>query len=242
MPIIVGIDGSSGDIFPEVSVAGFNIINKNRSKNYDTAFAMSFVSRICKPESVNKKYLRGPTTFGVGLIPAINEGTNFILNRLRMVNEPVLLTGYSRGAAGAICIAKKLHDKQIPVQALLLFDCVDRHALIDAASLPPNVKYAMQVVRNPNTGSRSSFDNSGLRYMPSKTKYEAVLYRCTHGGMGGVPWEPEPWQSWSENVDEIGLGSFTNCNISFEEDERNSKKIWLELKPFMKTHGFYTGA
>lgn len=244
MPIIVGIDGSSGDLVTERSIFGINI-GEGRNKQYDLDFGMSFVSRICKPESPNKKYLRGPSQFGGGLMAAINQGTDFIINRMKVAKQPVLLTGYSRGAAGAICIAKNLWERErITVKALLLFDCVDRHMFIDAAVIPDNVDRVHHVFRDPESNSRNSFNNDGKLFAGLAKKYTEKAYFCTHGGMGGVPWQPDEGQARNSYIDE-GLESSIltwsgRTNITYDQDERESKRIWSELKTFMFDQGFYT--
>jgi hypothetical protein len=250
MPIIVGIDGSSDDWFPETTIMGVTIIGAGRNNKYDKDFKDSFVSRICRkrPEP-NKKYLRGPVQLGGGLVSAISDATDFVIERFQVNKEPVLLTGYSRGAAGAVCVAKKLRERNIYVKAMLLFDCVDRHLFVDAAVIPDNVENVHHVRRDPTTNSRNFFSNDGRIFAGMKGKYTEESYFCTHGAMGGVPWKPEPGQRMSDFVDEgieskilawQGLDWKGRTNVRFEQDARFSKLVWREVKPFMLKHGFYT--
>ena len=105
---------------------------------------------------------------GGGLLDAISEGTDFIVGRRKAGgSDPILLTGYSRGAAGAVAIAKKLQRKNLNVNAMLLFDCVDRHLFIDAEVIPNNVENVFHVVRSDASGSRESFGHDGLRFRPT---------------------------------------------------------------------------
>jgi hypothetical protein len=226
MPIIVGIDGTGSAFTP----------GEQRDRDYDVAFKDSFVSRICKPESANKKYFRGPVALGGGLVSAINEGFNFITMRRRgLPNEPILLTGYSRGAAGVVSLAKKLQNAGINVQAMLLFDCVDRHLFIDAEVIPNNVGFVHHVIRDPRSGSRESFSNDGLRYTPPTVYPAAYTFMCTHGGMGGCPWDATG-HSPTELINEGGVDGTTN--ITYADDALVSAEVWAFCQPFMRTHGF----
>ena len=99
MPILVGIDGTGTD--------AWGSDDPSRKKLYDRDFENSFVQRICRPGS-NTIYLEGPgwVPAANGLQTAILTGVKFIREKRRAgVDEPILLTGYSRGAAGAISIA-----------------------------------------------------------------------------------------------------------------------------------------
>src|SRR5690606_36336474 len=152
MAIIVGIDGTGGGTFPGAA----------RNARYDRDFANSFVRRITGRGDPDRAYFRGPVTFGGGLMDAISGGFQFIKSRRDAgVRDPILLTGYSRGAAGVVALANRLKNANEDVEALLLFDCVDRHIGIDAEVIPNNVGYVMHVVRDPRSKSRESFGNDG---------------------------------------------------------------------------------
>lgn len=227
MPIVVGIDGTGSDATP----------GQARDARYDVAFANSFVRRICGAGGVNKRYFRGPVMLGGGLVDAINDGYQFIVGRRRASpNEKVLLTGYSRGAAGAVSIAKKLKSQNIPVAALLLFDCVDRHLFIDAEVIPNNVGEVMHVIRDPASKSRESFSNDGMRYSPPTIFPAAYSFMCTHGGMGGTPWACPPGTSPTTLIDEGGVDGMTA--ISYQQDAQVSQQVWGYVQPFIRKYGF----
>lgn len=227
MAIIVGIDGTGGGTFPGAA----------RNARYDRDFANSFVRRIAGRGDPNRAYFRGPVTFGGGLMDAIAGGFQFIQSRRDAgVSEPILLTGYSRGAAGVVALANRLKRADEDVEALLLFDCVDRHIGIDAEVIPNNVGYVMHVVRDPRAKSRESFGNDGLRYSSPTVFPAAYSFVCTHGGMGGTPWQPEPGASMSELIDEGFPDGKTT--ITYAEDARVSARIWSFVQPFMRDHGF----
>ncbi len=192
--------------------------------------------RLCSKADPNFEYLRGPVLLGGGLVGAVNQGYNFIMTRKNAgINEPVLLTGYSRGAAGAVAIASKLKKQNVAVEAMLLFDCVDRHLFVDAEVVPNNVKYYQHLMRDPLSASRESFSNDGMLYQPP-TIASAYTFMCTHGGMGGTPWTPAKGQSPNDLIDEGGIDGMTT--ISFKQDAYVSAQIWSFCQKFGRAHGF----
>ncbi|HKX29410.1 MAG TPA: hypothetical protein VJ302_17070 [Blastocatellia bacterium] len=239
-PIIVGIDGTSEDAF------GSNTVSRNN--NYDEVFANSFVRRICGTEP-NTMYLRGPgyLPFNNGLLDAIHTGRDFILRkRLAGVNEPILLTGYSRGAAGAIVIARMLGFPQhkIAVEALLLFDCVNKDMRIDSDLIPDNVGYVLHVMRSDAANSRKSFGHSGTRPFPgSRTVYPRPKeFTCTHAGMGGVPWPLKPGDLPSHFISE-GKSAYgglpeERTYVTYLQDAIGAEEVQSYIKTFMREHGF----
>jgi hypothetical protein len=227
VPIIVGIDGTGGGANP----------GPGRDARYDQEMRGSFVSRIVAEGGAHTRYFRGPATFGGGLVDAISQGFEFIKFKKRAhPNESVLLTGYSRGAAGVVSLASTLQDARIDVRAIMLFDCVDRHVVVDAEIIPSNVGFVHHVIRDPRSESRESFGNDGLSYRRPTVYPAAYKFLCTHGGMGGVPWRPGPGQSMSDFVDEGFPDGITT--ISFEKDAQVSTRVWNFCVPFLQTHGF----
>lgn len=239
MSILVGIDGTGEAVTP----------GGGRNTDYDTAFANSFVRRICKGNS-NGQYFRGPLALGGGLEDAIAGGVSFIqIKHRQLPNEPILLTGYSRGAAGAVIIAKRLKALNISVRALMMFDCVDRYMFGDASVVPDNVGYVCHVIRNPAARSRLTFGNDGMRYNPPTVYPPATMFMCTHGGMGGTPWTIPAGKSPSDFIDEgTGEALFSpgrhgpvwtyHTNVTYAQDARVSSTIWAHVQPFLRTHGF----
>lgn len=239
MSILVGIDGTGEAIVP----------GADRDTAYDRAFANSFVRRICNANPTSR-YFRGPVALGGGLVDAITAGALFVQQRRRITpNEPVVLTGYSRGAAGAVCVAKELKKSNIPVRALMLFDCVDRHGFTDAETIPNNVGFVCHVIRNPAARSRMTFGNDGMRYVPPTVYPQATMFMCTHGGMGGTPWTVPAGKTPNDFIDEGTLEALMSptrmepvwtyrTNVTYAQDERVSREIWQFVQPFLRTHGF----
>lgn len=239
MPILVGIDGTGGGVSPGAS----------RDQSYDRDFADSFVTRICRGKD-NGRYFRGPVTFGGGLVEAVTGGLAFInQRRAALPNEPILLTGYSRGACGVVAIAQQLRAANVKVRAMMLFDCVDRHVAYDASTIPNNVEFYKHVIRDPAARSRHSFGNDGMRWN-SPTQAEPIQrYMCTHGGMGGTPWPIPEGKRASDYVDEgwdEALISPTRhgpvwtyrTNVTFAQDRAVSGQVWRDAQPFLGRHSF----
>jgi hypothetical protein len=220
--ILVGIDGT-GPMSDE---------------KYDTDMANSFVNRLAWKAGDNNGYWRGPIVPGGGLARAISQAFHFIEQRVNSTRglKDVLLTGYSRGATGAVVLARKLQDIDIQVSALLLFDCVDMHLFFDAETIPKNVKHALHLTRQAESGSRSSWGNDALWYYPEFTKLERWSYLCTHGAMGGVPSSPSGDETASDFVKESG--SIGTTNVTFADDAKRSAVIWADIQPFCLQHGF----
>jgi hypothetical protein len=239
MPILVGIDGTGGGVAPGAS----------RDRAYDQDFANSFVRKICNGKQ-SARYFRGPVTLGGGLPEAIDGGVSFINERRRQFpDEPILLTGYSRGAAGVVVVAKRLKAQGVRVRAIMLFDCVDRHLAFDAATIPDNVDHVKHVIRDPAARSRMSFGNDGMRHQPP-TQYEPIKrYMCTHGGMGGTPWSVPRGASSSDYInegwDEALLSPTRNepvwtyrTNVSYAQDRAVSAQVWQDVQSFLVRHNF----
>jgi hypothetical protein len=116
-------------------------------------------------------------------------------------DAPVLLTGYSRGAAAVIGIAARLAKDGVKIPAMMLFDPVDRSPTSDAEEIPNNVLVVHQARRIQNTFSRVSFNNcANVWHAPTKCDIYHVW--ATHGGMGGVPWKPKFGETDADFVSE----------------------------------------
>ena len=241
MPILVGVDGTDDS---------WNL-NDARNTRYDKAFAKSFVSLLCKNKG-NGKYFRGPLADGGYLWQSINGGVSFIAEKKRQrKDDTVLLTGYSRGALAAVAIAKKLKQQNIKVKALMMFDCVDRDMVNDAEIIPDNVENVCHVIRNPAARSRATFGNDGMKYYPNSTKYEGpTMFMCTHGGMGGVPWEMPKGGNPNDFIDEGAAEAWFSpvrrepvwtyrTNVTYAQDEKISKDVWGHVQTFLRTQGYF---
>ena len=228
--ILAGIDGTGSAFTP----------GAKRDKAYDKNFADSFVNRIAQQNpNPDFGYWRGPVALGGGLVPAINGAFTFLDKKVKSNRGGVeiLLTGYSRGAAGVVSLAKKLKDAGYEVRAMILFDCVDRHLFIDAATVPDNVKNVLHLMRDPKAGSRESFSNDATHYYPNKTKMEAYTFFCTHGGVGGCPWKVPTGKKLTDKIVESAPDGKTN--VTYSQDQSAAKTVWKYIQPFGRKHGFF---
>jgi hypothetical protein len=98
---------------------------------YRSEFRNSFVSYIyrnCPAE--HKHYIAGPAATmwdlqsGSDMPFIISQGYTFIHLVGDLENQPILLAGYSRGAAGVVAVAQRLAGHGARVRAMMLFDCV----------------------------------------------------------------------------------------------------------------------
>lgn len=220
MSIVLGIDGT-GPFF---------------DSTYATEFKNSFVRRICPEGNPNKKYFRGPIGPGGGLPEAIQGGYDFITGRNGWAgrDNSILLTGYSRGGLGVLVVANMLKDAKIPVAAMLLFDAVDRHVAYDAPTVPTNVAQVLHIRRSPESGSRISFGNCGTG-ASAPTVYREVFYNCTHGGVGGTPWES------AGNPNALiheGFPDNRDTHVTYAQDRQVSAEIWAYVQPFIQKYKF----
>ena len=91
MAIIVGIDGTDDSVYD----------GAERDQRYDRNFANSFVRKIALGRGVDSLYERGPLMHGGNLDLSIAKAKRHIMTQIQRGSRgPVLLTGYSRGAAG----------------------------------------------------------------------------------------------------------------------------------------------
>jgi len=186
-------------------IGGVDGTGPSEDDEYKVEFQSSHVSTLTKrhPEFLATKYLRGPAALGSetqGLANniAIWAEQQMDVMKLRRKENPnvdlpdphIYLTGYSRGGASVINACLQLQGKGIPVHCLMLFDAVDRSTISDVDIIPGNVKFAFHARRHPSAGSREMFGNCGTRAAPG-VKYVENFFYCTHGGVGGTPWDKD---------------------------------------------------
>jgi len=208
----------------------------------------SFVRRVVENSSAGsqeKLYLVGPTGSSGGLGEAVENGYRFVRSRHRAAqgDSPVLLVGFSRGAAGIIMLSRRLEKRNIPVRAMLLFDAADRHSDAKTSSIPSSVKNVMHVRRHSETKSMPRLAAIGNR-ATSPTSYEEKLFRCTHAAIGGIPWKANHGKAPNDFVDEnIGgnspqLQGDLKTTVTFAEDEKFSKDVWNHVQGFRGRHRY----
>lgn len=186
--IVIGIDGT-GELL---------------DSNYKRSFENSFVNKIIRSSpAAYKKYIRGPYSDGADMGSIVGEGHEFFrLARAMITTTPtVLLTGYSRGGAGVIDLARRLKNEGFTVYGMMLFDPVDRSGASEGYDVPNNVLHMVQARRATLTLSRISFNNCAVAWH-HPTKCERQFFWATHGGLGGCPWTPKLGFGEQDYVDE----------------------------------------
>ena len=208
--IYVGIDGTGEGDWEEYAKEMFN----------------SFVQRLWTRWEWHghRHYLRGPTTSGSQTKYLSNEAVKWVNWSIKHGTPPlgVFLSGYSRGGAALIDAAKTLKTLGINVECLLLFDAVDRTNTLNAEAIPSNVKICYHSRRHPNTSSRDTFGNCGLKVANGgKTTYKEQIFFCTHGGLGGAPYtKGKPKEFIREPY------SALETNVTFAKDQATSQQVW----------------
>ena len=164
------------------------------NSSYKTAMANSFTRQIWKHSGLRgaRLYYRGPDNPGL-LTNMARPGTlvkRDILPLYKKGDTRICMVGYSRGGAIVINTAAVLKKHGVPVEALFLFDAVDRSIELEADLIPSNVKHAYHAVRHRETGSRTSFGNCGIKAAAGVKFHQGkpTEFWTTHGGMGGTPW------------------------------------------------------
>ncbi len=201
---------------------------------YDKETAKSHVRTICNETPQRKVYVRGPDWKGFGERMTKPE---ILAEQIRVElqmhpNEKLYLTGFSRGAAIVVNTAAILGDLGIPVEAMFLFDAVDRSIVIDRADVvPANVKNCYHAVRAPEAESRKSFGNCALR-AAAGVNFQMRHFFTTHGAMGGTPFGekglvPDPSKKISdslkavENAARSGLRKIPGLNKVIDAPQPN---------------------
>jgi hypothetical protein len=104
----------------------------------------------------------------------------------------IFLTGYSRGGAIVIAAARLLQVQGLSVEAMFLFDAVNRsvgEGMVDTEVIPSNVRNCYHALRHiQRSGSRESFSHTGFRRAAGVAGPPNAYFFTTHGGLGGVPW------------------------------------------------------
>ncbi len=190
--ILVGIDGTG-----ELS-----------NREYQPNFRNSFVNTIVRNSNAKyKHYLRGPASDGVDMIALASKAYTFIhLHRHAHPHTRILLTGYSRGGAGVVDVARRLKKDGVTVDGMVLFDPVDRSGTSDAYDVTNNVLHMVKALRSTLTLSRISFNNCATSWH-APTRCEAKYFWATHGGLGGCPWAVVPGERPTQFIDEDDWGS-----------------------------------
>jgi hypothetical protein len=157
------------------------------------------------------------------------------VEQLRLINEGrnLFMTGYSRGGAIVIDTARLLARHNIQIEAMFLFDAVDRNPFLVGGEIPSNVRYCYHAMRDPASASRESFGNCGTTAAAGvllKTQY----FMTTHGGMGGVLWGDDAELDGEGNIVEDIDGSSL---ITPDQERSGSLRVIRWMRPWLRRHG-----
>ena len=114
-----------------MGIDGTGVINK---ADYRAEMRNSFVSYLVRRTPAKlKKYVRGPGMDGCDMSIIVEKAYAFVhLSLAARPKVPVFLTGYSRGGAGVVGVARRLAGDGVVVNGMVLFDAVDRDRKVDA--------------------------------------------------------------------------------------------------------------
>jgi hypothetical protein len=165
----------------------------------------SFVSQIFDQSvEARRLYLRGPTAFGTEVDGIANAVARFVLRSLDDGDRKIVLAGYSRGGAAIVVAANRLNPelrrRGIRIEAIFLFDAVDRDRYTDSSTVPDCVSIAYHALRSPAVGSRNYFGNAAAVAAPPAILHQK-WFAGTHAALGGLPWSgdhPNPWHLWHD--------------------------------------------
>ncbi len=155
---------------------------------------------------------------------------------LRLIEQrrKLYMTGYSRGGAIVIDVARRLNRCGVQVEAIFLFDAVSRNPALDADEIPSNVGYCYHAMRDFATSSRETFGNAGTT-AASGVFFKHRHFMTTHGGMGGAPWGPGAGTSMYGTIVEGALDAATTLTPEAEAAGMEQVRQWMW--PWLRQHG-----
>ncbi|CAN7365159.1 hypothetical protein [Massilia sp. LjRoot122] len=129
------------------------------------AYAKEMSGGFCKRlmHKARGRYWRGPTLSGWHTTDIAEYVTEAVMTwkDSSQGQEKLFLAGHSRGGAAAIFVAQTLKKRNVEVEAMFLFDAVDRTVNFRSAqAIPANVRYCYHALRDP---SLSTYYTEGTR-------------------------------------------------------------------------------
>jgi hypothetical protein len=144
------------------------------------------------------------------------------------------MTGHSRGGAIVIHASRLLQKHAIPVEALFLFDAVDRSFVLEAKRIPSNVRFCYHALRDPAARSRETFGNCGLLREGGQPFDGIQHFHTTHGAVGGTGFGPAG-AGKSGFIREGGLDGTTRVTPAQEQAGKLEVRNWMW--GFLRLHG-----
>lgn len=132
--------------------------------DHDATYEKIMKNGFCKriEFEYNGRYMRGPTLTGRNTFDIANSMLEFIKFDIFVAKkeskpvQPIFLAGHSRGGAAVIRIAEMLKEIKIEVEAMFLFDAVDRIVSLTqgTSDVPSNVKKCYHALRDQGYANR----------------------------------------------------------------------------------------
>jgi hypothetical protein len=189
----------------------------------------------------DRQYMRGPGFDGFDMPSICAAGHEFVrLCKAAKPDSAVLLTGYSRGAAGVVNVALRLKRDRIDVDGMMLFDAVDRtpypNFVFSGYDIPNNVQRVVHAIRDSHSFSRTSFGHAAARWH-APTVYEPKTFWATHGALGGVPFPTRARETGRSFIHE-SFPEAVPTLVTHDEDHLGSASIWAWAEPKLRAMGF----
>ena len=181
-----------------VIFAGVDGTGEFSNANYQDRFAHSHVNKLSRGDSLGGPaiwtfqpfYHRGLRIFGNDTFIHACKVFYYVATQRRHHPDArvFLLSGYSCGGAAVIAAARWLQRLGLIVDALFLFDAVDRSLPVDGYIISSNVKQACHARRDPAARSRASFGNCGCdEKTPRGPATRSVTSWPSMAGWAGCP-------------------------------------------------------
>jgi pimeloyl-ACP methyl ester carboxylesterase len=161
-------------------------------------------------------------------------------------NGPIILVGYSRGAAYCMEIARRFKN---PIDVLVMFDAVARQSDVDLPEkVPANVKRCFHAIRDPRAGSRYFFQNVGLVCESRATHFEHAMFFGSHGAVGGTFYNAAEEESGNSignavmTVDDRQLLNIPSQPVTnLQQDHKCTHDVATWMWPFLLRWGVLQG-
>ncbi len=205
----------------------------------------TFVRRILHQTHLRPaSYFIGPNAQGSDGAEIMDKAETTLKNGAH--NGPIVLVGYSRGAAYCMEIARRFKK---PVDVLVMFDAVARQSDVDLPeTVPSNVKRCFHAIRDPRAGSRYFFQNVGLAPESPTTHFERKMFFGSHGAVGGTSYNAAEDESGNSvgnavaTVDDRQLLNIPRQPVTNkQQDDKCAYDVATWMWPFLSRWGVLQG-
>ena len=221
---------------------------------YLTVMSDGFCDRMRK--QFKGRYFRGPTRYDwtISTESIANDVYKEIMKDVHLGKQPLFLAGHSRGGAAVIRVAQDLKKRKHAVDAMFLFDAVDRTGPFTRSVelIPSNVKVAYHARRDTSIanyfewGTRNAINNYNQCLLKQRFGPQAEKACASQREIA------EKYQSLDDAMKVRMRGSFVktpidgvsipfgNCGTG-PEDKKLTRYVEPD-KPFLGSHGAIGGS